>query len=48
MGFKDQLAYIEGVCGNVIENVGILEDAQMGNISEENVSRDVSEITEIC
>ncbi|CAJ1967309.1 unnamed protein product [Sphenostylis stenocarpa] len=47
VGSKDQPACTKGVPENAAENVGSLEDAQMGNMSEEDVSRIVGEITEI-
>ncbi|KAG5063753.1 hypothetical protein JHK85_004936 [Glycine max] len=47
VGLKDQLDCTKGVCENAAQNVDILEDAQMGNMGEKDVSRVVSEITEI-
>ncbi|RDX73744.1 putative pentatricopeptide repeat-containing protein, mitochondrial, partial [Mucuna pruriens] len=47
VGFKDQPACTEGVCENAAQKVGVLEDAQLGNMGEEDVSRVVGEITEI-
>ncbi|XP_020233123.1 putative pentatricopeptide repeat-containing protein At5g06400, mitochondrial [Cajanus cajan] len=47
VGFNDQPPCTEDVCENAGQNVGVLEDAHMGNMSEEDVSRVVGEITEI-
>ncbi|KAJ1426677.1 Tetratricopeptide-like helical domain superfamily [Sesbania bispinosa] len=54
-GFKEQPACTKAVCGNAPENVlhdegenfAVLEGAQLGNMSEEDLSRGVGEITEI-
>ncbi|KAK7345203.1 hypothetical protein VNO77_15779 [Canavalia gladiata] len=55
VGFKDQIVCTKAICGNAARNVlldkgqnfGILENAQMGNMGEEDVKRVVGEITEI-
>ncbi|TKY53190.1 putative pentatricopeptide repeat-containing protein mitochondrial [Spatholobus suberectus] len=47
VGFKDQPPCTKGICENAAQNVGILEDAQLGDKGEEDVSRVVGEITEI-
>ncbi|KAL9319325.1 hypothetical protein ACSQ67_015842 [Phaseolus vulgaris] len=46
-GSKDLSVCTEGVCENSAQNVGSLEDAQMGNMGKEDVRRIVDEITEI-
>ncbi|XP_027365195.1 putative pentatricopeptide repeat-containing protein At5g06400, mitochondrial [Abrus precatorius] len=55
VGFKDQPTCTKGVCGIAADNVlhdkdesfNILEDAQLGNMCAEDLSRVVGEITEI-
>ncbi|KAL2340823.1 hypothetical protein Fmac_008763 [Flemingia macrophylla] len=47
VGFRDQQACIEVACENATEDVGVLEDAHLGNMDEEYVSQVVGEIIEI-
>ncbi|KAL2326629.1 hypothetical protein Fmac_025687 [Flemingia macrophylla] len=47
VGFRDQQACTEVACENAAEDVSVLEDAHLGNMDEEYVSRVVGEITEV-
>ncbi|KAK7392722.1 hypothetical protein VNO78_21168 [Psophocarpus tetragonolobus] len=46
-GFGEEPACTKRICENAAENVGTLDDAQLGNMGEQYLSRVVGEITEV-